>query len=340
MKWTSLYALTVVLVLFGLAKSTQGDISEYFLRDPYDQLDLFRQSNLRTKDTAAASDTKDDEEAEEKTNDNGLYDEYYDYLYDVGVLPSTKETTTSTTTEKPTTTPSPPRIQPRISSLTVADDVLGRVKKPKVKRRKASSKKRYNYRPHHRDNVATEAEPIKRQGKPVPHRNFAQAKPASKLLKPHQSGHPRDLPGLENVERLIPSSLKTVIEDSGKRIIKAVMQPVNTLNNIPRNTRIKETTFSSKMESWLQPYRSYFGYMAPTFAPDHITSFLVTQWVSTISITIAWITVGYLWQTMVTGRSSEGRSLEPWENLVPDSGTMATVLFDLSEAAARWHDEL
>jgi len=147
MKWTSFYALTVVLVLFGLAKSTKGDISEYFLRDPYDQLDLFRQSNLRTKDTAAASTTKDDEEAEEKTNDNGLYDEYYDYLYDVGVLPTNKETTTSTTTEKPTTTPSPPRIQPRISSLTVADDVLGRVKKPKVKRRKASSKKRYNYAP-------------------------------------------------------------------------------------------------------------------------------------------------------------------------------------------------
>ena len=105
-------------------------------------------------------------------------------------------------------------------------------------------------------------------------------------------------------------------------------------------TRIKETTFSSKMESWLQPYRSYFGYMAPTFAPDHITSFLVTQWVSTISITIAWITVGYMWQTMVTGRSSDGRSLEPWESLVPDSGTMAVVLQDLSEAAQRWHDEL
>ena len=129
---------------------------------------------------------------------------------------------------------------------------------------------------------------------------------------------------------------KTVIEDSGKRIVKAVMQPINS---IPRNTHIKETSFSSKMESWLQPYRSYFGYMAPTFAPAHITSFLVTQWVSTIAITIAWITVGYMWQSM-TGRSSEGRSIEPWESLVPDSGTMAVVLQDLSDAAQRWHDEL
>jgi hypothetical protein len=94
--------------------------------------------------------------------------------------------------------------------------------------------------------------------------------------------------------------LKTVIEDSGKRIIKAVMQPVNSINNIPRNTRIKETTFSSKMESWLQPYRSYFGYMAPTFAPDHITSFLVTQWVSTVSITIAWITEAMVMETVLT----------------------------------------
>lgn len=330
MKRPLFYFLSVLLALLGLTLSARADISEYFLRDPYDQLDLFRQSNLRTKDTAATK----EEESTEKANDEGIYEEYYDYLYDVGVLP-TKETTTSTTTEKPTPSPSPPRLQPRKNPLQVAEDVLGRVKKP-TKRRK-SSKKRYSYRP--RDNVAAEAAAaIKRQGKPMPHRNFAKAKPVSSKKLPQQPKlkQQQKLLGLENVERLIPSSLKTVIEDSGKRIVKAVMQPIN---NIPRNTHIKETTFSSKMESWLQPYRSYFGYMAPTFAPDHITSFLVTQWVSTISITIAWIGVGYMWQTM-TGRSSDGRSMEPWESLVPDSGTMAIVLQDLSDAAQRWHDEL
>ena len=139
------------------------------------------------------------------------------------------------------------------------------------------------------------------------------------------------------MERLIPSSLKTVIEDSGRRIVKAVMQPINS---IPRNTQIRETSFSSKMESWLQPYRTYFGYMAPTFAPAHITTFLVTQWVSTIAITFAWITVGYMYQTMIGGRSNEGRAMEPWEDLVPDSDTMSVVLQDLADAAKRWHDEL
>jgi len=335
MKRPLFHFLVVLSALLGLTLSeAEPDISEYFLRDPYDQLDLFRQSNPKTKDTTATK----EEESDEKTNDEGLYEEYYDYLYDVGVLPA-KETTTTTTTEKPDTTPRPPRIQPRKNPLQVAEDVLGRVKKP-VKRRK-SSKKRFSYRPTD-SLIAKAAAAIKRQGKPVqPHRNFAKAKPsASKLTQPkvkQQKPQPKVLPGLENVERLIPSSLKTVIEDSGKRIVKAVMQPINS---IPRNTHIKETSFSSKMESWLQPYRSYFGYMAPTFAPDHITSFLVTQWVSTISITIAWIVVGYMWQTMTTGRSSDGRSMEPWESLVPDAGTVAVVLQDLSDAAARWHDEL
>ena len=146
------------------------------------------------------------------------------------------------------------------------------------------------------------------------------------------------MPGLENVERLIPSSLKTVIQDSGKRIVKAVMQPV--VNNVPRHTQIRESSFTSQMESWISPYRSYFGYMAPTFAPDHITSYLVAQWVSTVAITVAWVTVGYMYQTM-TGRSSEGRSNpEPWESLVPNSDTVASVLYDLSVTAQRWHDEL
>ena len=345
MKRTFFYTLTVLLAFLGLARSAQGDISEYFLRDPYDQLDLFRQSITKATEVAEEEEAASTE-IKAGGNDDGLYEEYYDYLYDVGALPA-KETTTSTTTEKPKSSPKPPSL-PRLqlrkkNPLTVADDVLGRVKKPNKGRK--SPKKRYSYRYRPGDNVAAEAAAaMKRHGKP--HRGHLQPKNAKPALpikisaaprqQLQQPQSPRDLPGLENVERLIPSSLKTVIEDSGKRIVKAVMQPINS---IPRNTHIKETSFSSKMESWLQPYRSYFGYMAPTFAPAHITSFLVTQWVSTIAITIAWITVGYMWQSM-TGRSSEGRSIEPWESLVPDSGTMAVVLQDLSDAAQRWHDEL
>ena len=77
----------------------------------------------------------------------------------------------------------------------------------------------------------------------------------------------------------ITGSLKTVIEDSGKRIVKAVMQPISDFN--PRDTQIRDTPFSSAMSNMFTRYRTYFGYMAPTFAPDHITSYLVAQWTST-----------------------------------------------------------
>ena len=90
MKRPLFHFLLVLSALLGLTLSeAEPDISEYFLRDPYDQLDLFRQSNPKTKDTTATK----EEESDEKTNDEGLYEEYYDYLYDVGVLPA-KETTT------------------------------------------------------------------------------------------------------------------------------------------------------------------------------------------------------------------------------------------------------
>ena len=80
--------------------------------------------------------------------------------------------------------------------LEVNADVLERVKQPKP------SKKRFMYR--HKDNLA--AESIKRSNR--------------RPLAPREDPA-KTLPGLENVERLIPSSLKTVIEDSGKRIVKA-----------------------------------------------------------------------------------------------------------------------
>ena len=327
-------AASAILAMASAEADTKADISDYFLRDPYDQLDLFRQSTLSLQ----KQDSKAETETEQDPDD--LYDEYYDYLYDVGAMPKRESTTASTTTSTTTTTspsrlPESSRLRPRKGPLTVADDVLGRVKKPKH----SAHKKRYNYKNLIRDNIAAEMSPIKRMSRP-PRIQKKKSRPAPQKLAQRKAAEAAgaSLPGLENVERLIPSSLKTVIEDSGRRIVKAVMQPIN---NIPRNTQIRETTFSSKMETWLQPYRTYFGYMAPTFAPANITSFLVTQWVSTISITVAWVFVGFMYQTMIGGRSFEqGRSMQPWEDLVPDSGTMSVVLQDLADAAARWHDEL
>ena len=85
--------------------------------------------------------------------------------------------------------------------LEVNADVLERVKQPKP------SKKRFMYR--HKDNIA--AESISRRVSKPNRRAPINATPKEAMA----------LPGLENVERLIPSSLKTVIEDSGKRIVKA-----------------------------------------------------------------------------------------------------------------------
>jgi len=256
--------------------------------------------------------------------DTDALEDYYDYLYDIGALPEKTSTTTTTTT-----TPRPkqkrlspkrskrPHLSPRKGHLQVGADVLARVKKP-IKNNRYSN----THNNRHRDNVAVES-----------------FKRSDRIKRPMQRKEDKQLPGLENVERLIPGSLKTVIEDSGKRIVKAVMQPINDFN--PRDTQIRETSFTSAMGNMFGRYRTYFGYMAPTFAPDHITTYLVAQWTSTFAITIAWISVGYMFQTMGIGRSDEGRSNpEPWEELVPDSGTVATVLHDLSEAAQRWHDEL
>ena len=345
MKSLPIFALTVLLI-----GSVTADISEYFLRDPYDQLDLFRRSSLNRK-LAEKSQEKAKENKEE--DDDELVEDYLDYLLDVGALPSEDEKKEEVEKEK-NEKAEEKKLRPRKGPYEVGEDVLAAVKQPYQNRRMGSYKKNPGHRLKQqqiRDNIALESSPasnpttvIRRRNKPQIRRSDEVKKPFYKKQGQAPPKPTKDLPGLENVERLIPSSLKTVIEDSGKRIVKAVMQPIQTVKqhqSRPRNTHIKETTFSSKMESWLQPYRTYFGYMAPTFAPAHITTFLVTQWVSTIAITFAWITVGYMYNTMVTGRSNEGRSSqEPWEYLVPDSDTVSTVLRDLSEAAQRWHDEL
>ena len=342
-----LATFAVVLVLSSVLVS--ADISEFFLRDPYDQLDLFRRSK------PASQSEKGKEVSTDPEDDDELVEDYLDYLMDVGALPSTDKDETEEKEKKSKEEEETKKLRPRKGPYEVGDDVLAAVKQPFTPNRRMSSyKKKQSSRRiasgnHIQDNIALESSmpvPVRRR-KP----QYAQPQPpmrrrSDEIKKPvmsHQKSAQgqADLPGLENVERLIPSSLKTVIEDSGKRIVKAVMKPINAASR-PRNTHIKETSFSSKMESWLQPYRTYFGYMAPTFAPAHITTFLVTQWVSTIAITFAWITVGYMYNTMIAGRrSNEGRSSqEPWEYLVPDSDTVSTVLRDLSDAAQRWHDEL
>ena len=346
--------------------SVTADISEYFLRDPYDQLDLFRRSKLasrREKSSDNTENTDKDKKETEELDDDELVEDYLDYLLDVGALPSSEDQKADQES-KDQEDQETKKLRPRKGPYEVGDDVLAAVKQPYNNNRRMGSYKKKpqrgagNFKQQQqqiRDNIALEsnsapaAAVIRRRSKPqyakpqmLRRSDEAKKQAFHKKKQGPGSQSSRDLPGLENVERLIPSSLKTVIEDSGKRIVKAVMQPIQTVTSSrPRNTHIKETTFSSKMESWLQPYRTYFGYMAPTFAPAHITTFLVTQWVSTIAITFAWITVGYMYNTMVTGRSNEGRSSqEPWEYLVPDSDTVSTVLHDLSEAAQRWHDEL
>ena len=338
-------ATFATLLVLSLSVLVSADISEFFLRDPYDQLDLFRRSKPASQSEKAKEASADPED------DDELVEDYLDYLMDVGALPSTDKEETEEKEKKQEEETK--KLRPRKGPYEVGDDVLAAVKQPFTPNRRMSNyKKKQSSRRiasgnHIQDNIALESSmPVVRRRKP---QYSQQPQPpmrrrSDEIKKPVMSQKlgkgQADLPGLENVERLIPSSLKTVIEDSGKRIVKAVMKPINAASR-PRNTHIKETSFSSKMESWLQPYRTYFGYMAPTFAPAHITTFLVTQWVSTIAITFAWITVGYMYNTMIAGRSSEGRSSqEPWEYLVPDSDTVSTVLRDLSDAAQRWHDEL
>lgn len=293
----------LLLVLFTLCQhNAAADISEYFLRDPYDQLDLFRQSNPRLKEMLESNKLGQESSGSESVSekkDEDLYDEYYDYLSDVGAISTTESTTstasTTTTAASQKLKPFKTRLRPRKGPLTVADDILSQVKQMKTHpRRMSSPAKRYSYQQPQiqmRDNMAAAEQNIKRVGRPQQQQQQQAHKKRPVRKQPNLSKKASVLSGLENVERLIPSSLMTVIEDSGKRIVKAVMQPINS---VPRNTQIRETSFVSTMGEWMQPYRTYFNYMAPTFAPSHITTFLVTQWISTIAITIAWVSVGFV----------------------------------------------
>ena len=157
--------------------------------------------------------------------------------------------------------------------MQVGADVLARIKKPVKSHRFSTTRSSVV-----RDNIAVES--TQKSQMRMDHRGGGHKKPQRSSPPKMQRKVDRILPGLDNVERLIPGSLKTVIEDSGKRIVKAVMQPINDFNQ-PRDTVIRETTFSSAMGNMFGKYRTYFGYMAPTFAPDHITSYLVAQWTST-----------------------------------------------------------
>ena len=311
------------------------DISEYFLRDPYTQRDLFsRHSSRRTStsnqypqdETEASKQTTDKLERRSSSADasadgssDDYYDDYYDFLYEAEQEAQMKRKAEAAAAKR------------RVRPPKVAEDVLKNVK-PRNKSPYQYRRPAYAKRPN--DNIAmpshTRTETVR------PYRGDQEKKKDEEFMA-----------SLDKVERLIPSSIKTIIEDSGKRIVKSVLEPVNDLSedvetNLARKgTQVKESTFASKMGSFLTPYRTYFGYMAPTFAPDHITTYLVAQWVSTFAITAVWIVVGYMYNNMFTGRSNEARSAkEPWEQLIPDSETVAYIFQDLAVAAQRWHDEL
>ncbi len=345
-----------ILIGLSLIASATCDISEYFLRDPYTQRDLFRQTQQskgrRVLSTKSQENNEDDgvKEAAKRvtkklsegierrsssptaSQDSDYYDDYYDFLYEAEQEAALKrqqeEAAKKAAVAKRRERPAPK----------VASDVLRHVKPPK---RGQNNKRPYRYR-RPNDNIAmptytnTRREEYVRPPKNVEATTEDEADDGDEITA-----------GLDKVERLIPSSIKTIIEDSGKRIVKSVLEPVNDLSkdmkvNLARKgTQIKEANFASKMDHWLRPYRTYFGYMAPVFAPDHITIFLVSQWVSTFAITFVWILVGYGYNTMFTGRSNDARShQEPWEHLVPSSDTVAMVLQDLAVSAQRWHDEL
>lgn len=282
-----------------------ADLSDYFLRDPYSQLDLFRQQSSSQRNTKYKKQSLNNEEGAAKKYDKKaakLEDDYFDYLYEIGAL---EEEARMKKAEKQL------RYQQQKEVPTVNADVLADVKKP------LASRSKYTFR--HKDKLES--------GK----------KKATMPLEKPKKFDSEALPGLENVKRLIPSSLQTVIEKSGKRIVKAVMEPIDDLGHEDRGTVIQESSF---MNGMFDRYRTYIGYMAPTLAPEHVTSYLLAQWISTVAITLAWVSVGTLYSSMARS-DDEGRSSpEPWEDLVPDSNTISLVLRDLSDVASRWHDEL
>lgn len=204
----------VLWILVSVILTTQvisADISEYFLTDPYDQLDLFRQQtkllskNLKSSAKSEDSDSQDDasnellnQEETRRVNiadsiDADALEDYYDYLYDIGALPEKPgmTTTTTTTTAKPAvkTRKGPKRpfkMSSRRGHLQVGADVLARVKKPSSR---TKTQKYQSIDRSHRDNIAMESH--KRMGGVV-----HQKKP---MMRKQDK-----LPGLENVERLIP----------------------------------------------------------------------------------------------------------------------------------------
>ena len=233
--------------------------------------------------------------------------------------------------------------------LSVADDVLKNVKKPK--KRMGSSKfsrksgMRYPYKKRHDDNIAMPSKP--------------NVKIVQKRIdKPYKKGPTRKqsstkLPSFaaltSKVERLIPGKLKTVIEGEGKKIVKTVLQPVRKMSHEIKDTLINRNdndpikNVQSKVSNWLTPYRSYLNVYSEIFNEDYVVRQMVGLWVNCVSASVAWMAIGAI-QTGLSGRSFEdGRSApspRPWDDFAPDSDTMAVVFKGLADVAERWHDEL
>ena len=130
----------------------------------------------------------------------------------------------------------------------------------------------------------------------------------------------------DNLERFIPSSIKTIIADGGKKIVKTMLRPT-------------QQTLAYNKKKISNPYRTYISTFAPVFAPTGVTTFLTQQWFSITAVTTAWIFAGSIYTAL--GGTDTGRSApEPWESLIPDSKTVVKILREVADATDRYHDEL
>ncbi len=151
--------------------------------------------------------------------------------------------------------------------------------------------------------------------------------------QPHPAHHQKKAQQAKEMERRIPESIKSIIRDSGSRIIGKVMR---------NGGATSYKSLGGRAANMLRT--AFYGSVYPAFAPDHVTAHLVAQWVNVIAITFAWVALGGLYaSTGSTGRHGELASEEDevWQEFLPDSQQVAYVLREVAAAAEKWHhDEL
>lgn len=160
-------------------------------------------------------------------------------------------------------------------------------------------------------------------------------------------------------KRLIPSDLKTVIEDNnGRKIVKTVLLPA-AQEGFKADEYLRQVVLGPderKDESHPEPSRiisaeiiqsilapDSFSSVKKIFDPRLVTIQIISSWVTAISSTLSWLILGTV-NNMMLSRIKDlesGRAApELWEDLVPDSETVASVLRSIAGIAERWHDEL